>query len=61
MPRPNRDRVTVTAYISRGGRDLLDELAERYGTTRSDLIREALKAGLPQVERALRRGSMTQA
>lgn len=49
MPRPNRDRVTVTAYISRDARDQLDQLATRfnapdarYQVTRSDLIRLAV-------------------
>lgn len=53
MPRPNRDRRSVTLYIARSGIEAVDRMAAKYGVTRSEVIRAALKAGLPLVGREL--------
>jgi predicted transcriptional regulator len=39
--------------VSRAARDKLDELAERYGVSRSRVARMALMAGLSAAEREL--------
>jgi metal-responsive CopG/Arc/MetJ family transcriptional regulator len=53
MPRPKRNRRLISVYLAESGVEALDRLAEQYNVSRSDLIRDALKAGLPAVERKL--------
>lgn len=46
MPRPNKDRVMVSFYISRAGKQAVAELAASNGQTLADTYRELLKIGL---------------
>lgn len=46
MPRPNRDRVMVSFYISRDGKAAIEALAAEKGQTKADTYRELLKLGL---------------
>ena len=42
MPRPNRDRVMMSFYITRSGKAAIKELAARRGQTQADTIRAML-------------------
>jgi hypothetical protein len=46
MPRPNKDRIMVSFYISRTGKAAVVELATRTGQTKADTYRELLRLGL---------------
>lgn len=54
--RPNKGRKLISVWVAEAGIEHLDQLAKEFGVSRSDLIRDALKAGLPVVERQLKRG-----
>jgi hypothetical protein len=51
MPRPNKDRVMVSFYISRAGKQAVEELAAVKGQSKADTYRELLKLGLEQAKR----------
>jgi hypothetical protein len=42
MPRPNRDRVMTSFYISRPGKEFIRELAAERGETQADTVRAML-------------------
>lgn len=46
MPRPSRDRVMVSFYISRTGKAEVEKLAKTRGQTKADTYRELLRVGL---------------
>jgi hypothetical protein len=46
MPKPNRDRVMVSFYISRSGKAAVEALAAEKGQSKADTYRELLRLGL---------------
>jgi predicted transcriptional regulator len=52
MPRPNKDRVMVSFYISRNGKLAVEQLAERLGQSKADTYRQLLKIGLQHAPRS---------
>ena len=42
MPRPNRDRVMVSFYISRAGKLEIEKVAEQRGCSKADAYRAML-------------------
>ena len=44
--RPSRDRVMVSFYISRTGKEAVEKLAAAKGQTKADTYRELLRIGL---------------
>jgi hypothetical protein len=53
--RPNKGRKLISLWVSEAGLEAVDKLAEQHGCTRSDVIRLALKHGLDQAARELKR------
>lgn len=51
MPRPNRDRVMVSFYISRAGKAAVEEMAAEKGQTKADTYRQLLDAGYNAIKR----------
>lgn len=46
MPKPNRDQVKVSHYISRAGKKAVEERAAATGQTQADVYRELFRIGL---------------
>lgn len=46
VPKPNRDQVKVSHYISRAGEQAVRDRAKAAGQTLADTYRELLKIGL---------------
>lgn len=46
MARPNKDRVMVSFYVSRTGKQAVDDLADNLGQSKADTYRELLRLGL---------------
>lgn len=53
MGRPNRDRRMISMYVGETDLAAVDALAEKHGLTRSDVLRAALKTGLPVAAKEL--------
>ena len=49
MPRPNRDRVMVSFYIARSGKQAIQELAAERGETQADTVRSMLAYALQRM------------
>jgi metal-responsive CopG/Arc/MetJ family transcriptional regulator len=54
--RPNKGRKLISVWIAETGIAELDRIANEQGCNRSDVLRLALKHGLANAERELRKG-----
>lgn len=52
MPRPNKDRVMVSFYISRTTQATINALAERLGQSKADTYRQLLSDGLKRAPKS---------
>lgn len=48
--RPSRDRVVVSFYVGRAGKQAVEKLAEENGVSKSDAYRALLRLGLQQAQ-----------